>query len=35
MEIKTVGHKRYQTSYGRYLEDFELGQSTSIGPAAR
>jgi itaconyl-CoA hydratase len=25
MEIKTVGHKRYQASYGRYLEDFELG----------
>jgi acyl dehydratase len=25
MEIKTVSHKRYQTSYGRYLEDFELG----------
>lgn len=24
MEIKTVGHKRYQASYGRYLEDFEL-----------
>ena len=25
MEIKKVGDKRYQTSYGRYLEDFELG----------
>ena len=35
MEIKTVGHKRYQTSYGRYLEDFELGVTLGTGSFGR
>ena len=32
MEILTVGSKRYRTSYGRYLEDFELGATYEHRP---